>query len=81
VHDRSLLPDSERHVVIDVQLTASGEVVSENLVNGIGNALDAMAIDIVKTWRFQPATVNGKTVPSEAEVIFSFSQRYPVSES
>jgi TonB family protein len=81
VHDRSLLPDSERHVVVDVQLNAGGEVVSENLVNGIGNALDGMAIDIVKTWRFQPATINGKAVASEAEVIFSFSQRYPISDS
>jgi TonB family protein len=77
VHDRSLLPVSELHVVIDVQLNAGGEVVSENLVKGIGNALDRMAIDIVKTWRFQPATANGKPVPSEAEVVFSFSQRYP----
>jgi TonB family protein len=81
VRDRSLLPASERQVVIDVRLTAGGEVVSDNLVKGIGNALDRMAIDIVKTWRFQPATINGKPVPSEAEVIFSFSQRYPVSDS
>jgi TonB family protein len=81
VHDRSLLPASERQVVVDVQLTAGGEVVGENLVKGIGNALDRMAIDIVKTWRFQPATVNGKPVASEAEVIFSFSQRYPTSDS
>lgn len=81
VRDRSLLPASEMHVVVDVQLNAGGEVVGENLVRGIGNALDGMAIEIVKTWRFQPATVNGKPVPSEAEVTFSFSQRYPVFDS
>jgi TonB family protein len=81
VHDRSLLPASERQVVVDVQLNAGGDVVSENLVRSIGNALDRIVLDIVKTWRFQPATVNGKPVPSEAEVIVSFSQRYPISES
>jgi len=81
VLDRSLLPATEQHVVVDVQLNADGEVVGQNLVKGIGNALDAMAIDIVKTWRFQPATVDGKPVPSEAEVTFSFSQRYPVFNS
>jgi protein TonB len=81
VHDRSLLPASERQVIVDVQLTAGGEVVGENLVKGIGNALDRMAIDVVKTWRFQPATVNGKPVASEAEVVFSFSQRYPIADS
>jgi TonB family protein len=81
VHDRSLLPRSEQQVIVDVQLTDSGRVISDNLVKGIGNALDRMAIEIVKTWLFQPATVNGKAVPSEAEVIFSFGQRYPVSDS
>jgi TonB family protein len=81
VHDRSLLPTSERQVVVDVQLNAVGDVVGDSLVKGLGNALDRMAMDIVKTWHFQPATVNGKPVPSEAEVIFSFSQRYPISNS
>jgi protein TonB len=81
VHDRSLLPASDRQVVVDVQLNAGGEVVSENFVRGIGNALDRIVLDIVKTWRFQPATVDGKSVPSEAEVIVDFSQRYPVSDS
>jgi protein TonB len=79
VHDRSLLPASDRQVIVDVQLNAGGDVVSENLVRSIGNALDRTVLDIVKTWRFQPATVNGKPVPSEAEVIVSFSQRYPIS--
>jgi protein TonB len=81
VRDRSLLPASEKQVIIDVQLNAGGDVVGENLVKGIGNALDQMALDSVKIWRFQPATVNGKPVESEAEVIFSFSQRYPSSDS
>jgi protein TonB len=81
VHDRSLLPASEKQVIVDVQLNAGGDVVGENLVKGIGNALDQMALDSVKIWRFQPATVNGKPVASEAEVIFSFSQRYPSSDS
>jgi len=80
VRNRSLLPATELHVVVDVQLNAGGEVVGENLVKGIGNALDGMAIEAVKTWKFQPATVNGKAVASEAEVTFSFSQRYPVFE-
>ena len=80
VRDRSLLPATELHVVVDVRLNAGGEVVGENLGKGIGNALDGMAIEAVKTWKFQPATVNGKAVASEAEVTFSFSQRYPVFE-
>lgn len=81
VRDRSLLPASERQVVVDVQLNAGGEVVSANLVRGIGNDLDRIVLDIVKTWRFQPATVDGKPVASEDEVIVPFSPRYPASDS
>lgn len=81
VSDRSLLPAAERQVVVDVRLNVGGDVVSENLVKGIGNGLDQMVLDIVKTWRFQPATINGKPVPSEAEVIVPFSLSYPITRS
>lgn len=79
VTDRALLPSSDRQVVVDVKLSAAGEVLSENLVTSMGNALDQIVLDTVKTWRFQPATVNGRPVPSEAEVIFTFNAKYPIT--
>jgi protein TonB len=81
VTDRSLLPASEQKIVVDVNVDASGEVVSENLVKGLGNRLDQIVLDIVKTWRFQPATINGKPVPTQAELIFPFNPSYPISDS
>jgi TonB family protein len=77
VSDRSLLPSSDRQVVVDVKLNAAGEVIGENLVTSMGNALDQLVLTAVKSWRFQPATVNGQAVPSEAEVIFTFGPHYP----
>jgi len=56
-------------------------VVSETLVKGMGNRLDQIVLDIARTWRFQPATVNGKPVASEAELIFPFNASYPITES
>ena len=79
VSDRSLLPSSDRQIVIDVKLSAAGEVIDENLVTNMGNALDQIALNAVKSWRFQPATVNGKAVPSAAEVIFTFGPHYPIA--
>ncbi len=79
VTDRSLLPATEQKIVVDVKLDAFGQVVSETLVKGIGNKLDQIVLDIARTWRFQPATVNGKPVPSEAELIFPFNSSYPLS--
>jgi TonB family protein len=81
VTDRSLLPAAEQKIVVDVSVDATGAVVSENLVKGMGSKLDQIVLEIVMTWRFQPATVNGKPVPSEAELIFPFNQSYPITES
>ena len=81
VSDRSLLPASEAKIVVDVDLDALGQVTRETLVKGIGNKLDQIVLDTVKTWRFQPATVNGKPVPSQDELIFPFNPSYPLSDS
>jgi TonB family protein len=81
VTDRSLLPSTEQKIVVDVDVDAQGAVVNENLVRGMGNRLDQMVLDIVKTWRFQPATVDGKPVPAQAEVIFPFNLDYPIAAS
>jgi TonB family protein len=66
---------------VDVNVDASGDVVSESLVKGLGNNLDQLVLDIVKTWRFHPATVDGKPVPTQAELIFPFNQSYPITVS
>jgi TonB family protein len=81
VADRSLLPRSERQVVVDVKVSASGEVLEATVVKGIGNALDQIVLETVKTWRFHPATVNGNPVPTQAELIFPFSLRYAAAPS
>jgi protein TonB len=81
VTNRALLPTGERQVVVDVSVNALGEVVSESLVKGIGNGLDKIVLDTVKTWRFLPATVNGKPVATEAELIFPFNPAYPIAAS
>ena len=79
IGDRTLLPSADRQVVLDVKLNPAGEVVGEALVRGIGNALDQIALETVKSWRFHPATVNGQPVASEAEVIFTFGPHYAIT--
>jgi protein TonB len=81
VSDRSLLPAAEQHIVVDVNVSETGDVTGETLVKGMGNALDQIVLDTVKTWRFHPATVNGNPVASESELIFPFNLSYPVQRS
>jgi protein TonB len=79
VTDRALLPGSQREIVVDVNLNAAGDVVGASLVKGMGNNLDQIVLDTVKTWRFHPATVNGSPVASQAELIFPFNPSYPIT--
>lgn len=81
VTDRSQLPATEQKIVVDVNVDEVGSVVREVLVKGLGNKLDQIVLDTVKTWRFQPATKEGKPVPTEAELIFPFGPATPVTES
>jgi TonB family protein len=76
VRDRSLLPDSETNVVVDVNVSAQGEVLDEKLIRGLGNSIDQAILDTVRSWKFHPATVDGNAVSSVSELVFPMSQRY-----
>jgi TonB family protein len=76
-----LLPHSAEKIVVDVEVDADGQVVKEKLIKGLGTRLDQIVLETVRTWRFHPATVNGKAVPTEAELIFPFNQDYPIAVS
>jgi protein TonB len=79
VTDRTLLPETEQKIVVDVDVNELGAVLREELVKGLGNRLDQIVLDTVKTWRFQPATKDGKPVPTEAELIFPLGPGTPIS--
>jgi TonB family protein len=81
VSDRALLPALSQQVIVDVKVSASGDVLEATLVKGIGNALDQIVLSTVKTWHFHPATINGNAVPTEDELIFPFDQSYPIADS
>lgn len=74
--DRSLLPPDTRNVVVDVTVTAEGEVSDERLVNGLGNDLDQIILNTVKTWKFHPAITDGNAVSSVAELVFPLSPKW-----
>lgn len=76
IEDRSLLPSVSTNVVIDVDVSAQGEVLNEKLIQGLGNSLDQIVLDTVKTWKFHPATDNGNAIDSVAELIFPFSPKW-----
>jgi TonB family protein len=76
VRDRSLLPNDETNVIVDVNVSAQGEVLDEKLVRGLGNSIDQIILDTVRNWKFHPAMVDGNPVSSVSELVFPMSQRY-----
>jgi TonB family protein len=73
IADRSLLPSKEQDVVVDVAISALGDVTDEKLVHGLGNGLDQVVLDTVKGWHFHPATLNGTAVASTEEIVIPLS--------
>lgn len=76
VTDRSLLPDKEQNIVVEVEISALGDVTGEKLLHGLGNALDQVVLQTVKGWRFRPATLNGTAVASTEDLVFPFNHDY-----
>lgn len=76
IADRSLLPATNENVVVDVNVSALGEVLDEKLIHGLGNSLDKTILDTVKSWKFHPATVDGNAVASVAELVFPLSPKW-----
>jgi hypothetical protein len=74
--DRTLLPKSDENVVVDVNVSALGEVLDEKLVHGLGTSVDQTILDTVKGWKFHPATVDGNAVASVAELVFPLGQKW-----
>jgi TonB family protein len=77
VADRSVLPAIEQKIIVDVTISADGDVTDEKLVQGLGNDLDDVVLRTVKAWRFHPATLNGNSVASVEQLVFPFNRDYP----
>jgi TonB family protein len=77
VADRSVLPAIEQKIIVDVTISADGDVTDEKLVQGLGNSLDDVVLRTVKAWRFHPATLNGNNVASVEQLVFPFNRDYP----
>lgn len=74
--DRSLLPKADENVVVDVSVSALGEVLDEKLIHGLGTSVDQTILDTVRSWKFHPATVDGNPVSSVAELVFPLGQKW-----
>jgi TonB family protein len=49
-------------VIVQAIINKQGDVENVKVLKGLPMGLDTAAVDSIKTWRFEPATLNGKPV-------------------
>jgi TonB family protein len=59
-------------VVLRVTFTASGQVVVQGIIHGLGHGLDEEARRVAQQIRFRPATRNGQSVDTTTNITISF---------
>jgi TonB family protein len=66
----------EGEVVVSVIFKANGEIVINNVVQGLGHGLDEMAIKAAKQIKYKPAISNNQAVDFPAKVHIEFQLAY-----
>ncbi len=62
----------EGKITLLVSIDETGQVTNVKLIKGIGFGLDEAAIEAVRTWKYSPATLNGRVVASTKRERISF---------
>jgi TonB family protein len=60
-------------VVLAVGIDAAGEIQDVKVIKGSGGGFESSAREAIKEWKFKPAMLEGKPIPSVVTVAFSFS--------
>ena len=59
-------------VVLDVLVSAAGEVADVRVAESLDNDLDANAITALKSWKYTPASKDGEAIPVVISVTMEF---------
>lgn len=70
--DQARKAKMEGTVQLKVTVAANGGVDDVRVVKGLDRGLDEQAVETVRTWRFNPGTMDGTPVKSDVDVLVSF---------
>ena len=59
-------------MVVEVTIDEQGKVTETRLLQSLVREIDDRVIAAVRSWRFQPATVDGVAISSRQDVHFHF---------
>ena len=69
------LPASGGNEVIEIVIDERGEIVNKTVLQSLGPDIDSKCLAALENWHFQPATRNGRPIPSKQDAIFPFRAR------
>ena len=70
---RSTLPEGvEGNVIVEVTIDEAGKVVATKVIQGLGYGIEDKVVAAVRNWRFRPATMDGRAIPSQQDVYYHF---------
>jgi hypothetical protein len=69
------LPAFGGNEVIEIVIDERGEIVNKTVLQSLGPDIDNKCLAALENWHFQPATRNGRPIPSKQDAIFPFRAR------
>jgi protein TonB len=62
----------EGTVIVEVTIDAQGNVIDTRVLQGLGHGIEDKVVTAVRNWRFKPAMMDGRAIPSQQDVHFHF---------
>jgi TonB family protein len=70
---RSELPDGVAGtVIVEITIDETGNVVATKVLQPLGYGIEDRVVAVLRNWRFRPATMDGRPIPSQQDVYFRF---------
>lgn len=60
------------NVIVEITIDAQGIVTETRVLQGLGHGIEEKCIAAVRHWRFRPAMMDGRPIPSQQDVYFHF---------
>jgi TonB family protein len=62
----------EGNVIVEVTIDAHGNVIETKVLQALGHGIEEKVIAALRNWRFRPAMMDGRAIPSQQDVYFHF---------
>ncbi len=62
----------EGNVIVEITIDAQGIVTETKVLQALGHGIEDKVVAALRNWRFRPATIDGRAIPSQQDVYFHF---------